>query len=81
MAFSRGDFLAGYDQEAVDRQSFLIHQTMLFKVVHTSAGIMVRDGKTVQSLGAGLGHQGLRLRDPIGGKTGMTVKIDKKLHD
>ena len=80
MPLGGGDFLARDDEQAIDRQAFLVHEAVLQEVVDTSAGIVVGDGETVQALGLGFLDEGFRLGHAVGGEAGMAMKIDEKLH-
>ena len=80
MAFRRGDFLAGNDEQAVDGLALLVHETVLEEVVDAGAGVVIGDGEAVQALGARFADECFRLSHAVGREAGMAVEVDEKLH-
>jgi len=75
-----GNFWTRYDKQTVHRQAVFTHKAVLKKVVNAGAGIMIGNGKSVQTLSPGGGHHVFGFSHAIGRKPRVTMEINIKFH-
>src|SRR4029077_10390968 len=80
VTISGSDLHARQDKKIIDRQAVEPHQTFLEQVTDGVAGIVVGDGKAVQSFLTPSRDHVFRAGNAVTGKKGMRVQVDVERH-
>src|ERR1051325_9614150 len=80
MPFRCCHFHAGENQETMNGLAILTHETFINQVRNGVTGIVIGDGKTVETFTTGGGNQFFRTRDTVTGEERVGMKVDLERH-